>query len=215
MSGATTLIRPAVREDAGFLAWTMLAASRSHLRRGAWDLLLDTGEDEVLRLLRHLAVAEPATMCHWSGFHVAEVAGYPAAALAAYDPARLAEVYPQMTAALLSMDWSRERIGAASRRFAPLDTCSVEQHAGTWIIEWVATDPAHRRRGLVHELLDRALDLGRARGLDHAQVGMLIGNTAAEHAYRRAGFALASERRHPAFEAAIGCPGTARLVRAL
>ena len=39
----------------------------------------------------------------------------------------------------------------------------------------------------------------------------MIGNTSAQYAYERVGFRIVSEKRHPDFEAAIGCPGLAKM----
>lgn len=84
-----------------------------------------------------------------------------------------------------------------------------------WVIEHVATVPAHRGRGFVQRLLDRTLDDGRRRGCTTAQITFYIGNRAAERSYVRAGFAFAEERRHPEFEAVTGSPGFCRYARAI
>jgi hypothetical protein len=44
----STCTRRANRDDAEFLAWVILSASRSHLTRGLWDLII--GADEAGRL---------------------------------------------------------------------------------------------------------------------------------------------------------------------
>ena len=83
------------------------------------------------------------------------------------------------------------------------------------MIEHVATDPAHRGRGLVQSLIAHALDAGRAAGFRQASISFLIGNDPAERAYAKAGFVFAEEKRDPAFEALVGAPGFRRFVRAL
>jgi len=57
-------IRRARANDAHILAWTMLSASRAHLARGIWDLLIGADETGCLDYLRRLAVAEPRSLCH-------------------------------------------------------------------------------------------------------------------------------------------------------
>jgi ribosomal protein S18 acetylase RimI-like enzyme len=208
-------IRPARADDAPFLAWVMLAASRSHLRRGAWDLTFDGSDEVCLGHLRTMLLAEPPTFCHHQGFAVAEVDGRPAAALAGYDPGRVAEPGAAVNDALRRAGWSEAQVAASDARFAPFLTCVPDQRPGVWVVEWVATRPEHRRRGLVDALLGEMLAAGRRQGYRHAQISVLIGNTAAEHAYAKAGFMLERDRRHPAFEAAMGCPGIAQLGRAL
>jgi hypothetical protein len=79
-----TVIRPATAGDARFLAWVMLAASRSHVPRGAWDLYVDGPEAQVLALLERMAVQELPSFCRWENFLVAEVDSVPAAGLSGY-----------------------------------------------------------------------------------------------------------------------------------
>jgi GNAT superfamily N-acetyltransferase len=208
-------IRPARAEDVPFLAWVMLAASRSHLPRGAWDLTVDGPDETIFSLLERLARRSPRTFCHHTGFLVAEVDGRPAAGLSGYDPGLVAEPGQAIDAALREMGWRDEALAASEARFRPFLSCVPEQPSGTWIVEWVATRPELRRRGLTQALLAAVLAEGRRRGYATAQISVLIGNRPAEEAYRKAGFTLDRERRDPAFEAAMGCPGIAQLRRRL
>ena len=82
-----------------------------------------------------------------------------------------------------------------------------------WVIEWVATRPEYRGKGLVHALLHDILDPGRERGHAQAQIAVLIGNTPAQRAYEGVGFRVADEKTHPDFERAVGSPGIRRLLR--
>jgi hypothetical protein len=104
-----TSIRPARAADASFLAWVMLAASRSHLRRGAWDLHVDRPDADVLAFLERMAAQSEPSFCHWDGFLVAEVDGSPAAGLRGYttrDPG-MHDATPAITAASKSvLGWS-------------------------------------------------------------------------------------------------------------
>jgi translation initiation factor 4G len=99
------------------------------------------------------------------------------------------------------------------QRIGPFLTCALEQPDDTWILEWVATRPAQRGRGLTRALLQAILAAGRQRGHTRFQIGVLIGNTAAQRAYEGAGFSVVDEKRDPAFEATFGCPGIRRLQR--
>ena len=83
------------------------------------------------------------------------------------------------------------------------------------MIEYVATDPAYRGRGLVQALIAQALDTGRAAGFARATISFLIGNEPAERAYAKAGFVFAAEKRDPDFEAIIGAPGFRMFARAM
>ncbi|MCW5889724.1 MAG: GNAT family N-acetyltransferase [bacterium] len=211
----STTIRPATAADRDFVAWTILAASRSHLPRGAWDISLDAPEPDVLAFIERLTRVEPATFCHWRGFLLAEVDGTPAAALSAYDAARVADVDAAVASELSAMDWTPEQMLAADARFKPFLTCVPDQPAGTWIVEWVATRPEFRRRGLVDALLEEILARGRRAGYRDAQISILMGNDPARRAYEKTGFTLQRERTHPEFAELMGCPGIAQYGRTL
>jgi ribosomal protein S18 acetylase RimI-like enzyme len=84
-----------------------------------------------------------------------------------------------------------------------------------WIVDSVATLPEFRRTGMVDHLLSAILDKGRSHGFRRSQINIYIGNTPAQKAYEKHGFTLVDEKRHPDFEAEIGSPGMARMLRDL
>ena len=98
-------------------------------------------------------------------------------------------------------------------RIAPFLTCIPDTAEDAWIVEWVATRPEYRGKGLVRALLHEILDRGRERGHAQAQIAVLIGNTPAQRAYEGVGFRVADEKTHPDFERAVGSPGIRRLLR--
>jgi len=213
-----TRIRAATEADASFLAWVMLAASRSHLPRGAWDLHVDGPDARVLAFLERMASQPIPSFCRWEGFLVAEVDGRPAAALSGYtvrDPGLLDPTPAIDAASRVVLGWGAIELAAAGRRLAPFLTCVAEPTLDQWAIEWVATRPEFRRRGLVHELLLAAMNVGHERGHAQSQILVLIGNTPAQCAYERAGYRVVDDKRHPDFARAVGCPGIARLTREL
>jgi hypothetical protein len=59
------------------------------------------------------------------------------------------------------------------------------------------------------------LEEGRAHGHGVAQLSLMIGNAPAQRLYERHGFAISAEKRSPAFESALGCPGIALMSRRL
>jgi ribosomal protein S18 acetylase RimI-like enzyme len=213
-----TSIRPARADDAAFLAWVMLAASRSHVRRGAWDLHVGRGDADVLRFLERMAAQPEPSFCRWDRFLVAEVDGTPAAGLCGYTTrdAGMHDPTPAIASASASaLGWGAPDLEVAGARLAPFLTCVTEPPPDAWAVAWVATRPEYRRRGLVHELLLAVLEVGRSRGHRQAQILVLIGNTPAQCAYERAGFRVVGEKRHPDFARAIDCPGIAQLTREL
>ena len=214
----TTRIRPATAADARFVAWVMLAASRSHLPRGAWDVFVDGPEDRVLAFLHRMATQVEPSFCRWERFLVAEVDGTPAAGLSGYtvrDPGMLDPNAAIAAASRDALGWTDVETQAASERLANFLTCVTEPSANAWAIEWVATRPEFRRRGLVHELLLAIMQRGREQGFTRSQILVLLENTAAQCAYERAGYHVVDEKRHPDFARLMGCPGIARMTREL
>jgi ribosomal protein S18 acetylase RimI-like enzyme len=155
-------------------------------------------------------------MWHVSQFLIAEVDGEPGAALCAVPAAgtgpaawrAIEEVGAATGLAVSELEAIRQR-AAYSR------ACWVQGGEGDWMIEYVATDPAHRGRGLVQALIVDALDKGRAAGFARATISFLIGNEPAERAYAKAGLAFVEEKRDPAFEAIIGAPGFRMFARVI
>jgi len=205
-------VRKATPTDVPFLSWVVLAASRSHLARGAFYLLVPESEPERRQFLSALLQARPS-WCHHAVFRIAEVRGEAAAALAAYpvsggDLSPPEEILPEVARA---EGWSEARLSAAFGAMAPFLGCVPREDPEAWAVEWVATDPDFRRRGLVTGLLDQVLEDGRRHGHRVAQLLILLGNTPAQRAYEKVGFRIVDERRTPEFEAALGCPGLARM----
>ena len=212
----TIAIRPATEQDSSFIAWVELTAARSHLPTGIFDLSFPGPEAQRLELLDRICRAEVRSICHWSGFLVAEVEGEPAAALSGYAPSEHHDTLgPAFSCALRDAGWTEEEITACFVRIAPSATCMREPEDDTWVVEWVATRESHRGRGLARSLLTEILELGHRRGYRKGQISVLIGNDPAQRVYSSAGFEVIDEARHEAFEAALGSPGVRRMQRAL
>ena len=209
-------IRPARIEDAEFLAWLILTAGRAHVTRGIWEVILDgTGQDN-LEFLRLLAVTTTPHMFHYSCYLIAEADDRPAAGLGGYDPGICG--YEALNRAMPEV---LEKLGhsgpdpEAGKRAERLLCCIPEDAEGAWIVDSVATLPEYRRQGLVDRLLAAVLEKGRRRGFKKAQINIYIGNRAAQLAYEKHGFKIVDEKRHPYFEAEIGSPGMARMMKNL
>ena len=209
--------REATPGDAPFLAWVMLAAARSHRPLSFWDYAFPGPDAPRLDYLAALTLAEPIGFAHYSGFLVAERQGQPVGALSAYDSASkgMGNFIAALTGLLEARGWSADHQQLLLARVAPVQTCMPDSPPGVWIVEWVATTPNARGRGVAHTLLREILARGRAAGYVKSQISYLLGNTPAETAYERVGFQVVEEKRHPDFEAAFGSPGIARMVRDL
>ena len=201
-------IRSARPEDADFIAQTILSSQRGYRQRGWFDVALGWPETQCREFIARVAAARAVSMWHVSQFVVAEIDGKPAAALCALPAAgtgpaawrAIEEVAAASGLAAAELEAIRQR-GGYTR------ACWVQGGEGDWMIEYVATDPAYRGRGLVQSLIAHALEKGRAAGFARATISFLIGNEPAERAYAKAGFVLAEEKRDPGFEAIIGAPG--------
>jgi ribosomal protein S18 acetylase RimI-like enzyme len=210
-------IRPAIRDDAEFLAWVMLAASRAHLRRGVWDLIIGADEAGCLDYLRRLAVAEPRSLCHYQSFLVAQVDGQPAAALCGFDMrgGGWATVAAAMANVQRDLGWTEADLSASHQRAGPAWSCFLPEAGADWGIESVATRPEFQRRGLAKALVDEIVREGAGRGCKIAQITTFIGNEAACSVYEKSGFKVSDEKRCAEFASVVGAPGFVRLLRAL
>jgi len=207
-------IRPARADDAPFLAWVMLTASRSHLKYGVWEHYVGGTEQDCLSFLSLVATTQKPHLFHSSTFIVAEMDGQKVGALSGYDPKVLGmkafvQALPEV---FQKLDWAMDEQRAAVERYRPWMTCIPDDAEGAWIVESVAALPECRRQGVVSRLLDEVLNRGRRGGYKRAQIGVLINNTPARLAYEKSGFKFDSEKRNPSFEATFGTPGIVRLL---
>lgn len=210
-------IRDASPGDAELLAWVMLTASRSHLRRGIWEYILGYDEEHTLDYLQRLAVTERVHLFHWSRFLVAETAGQPVAALCGYDPTvhGMTAYFEAAFPLVASMGIGEEELAGMLARGEVIRAVESGHPHGMWAIENVATLPGHRRRGFATRLLDAVVDRGRLLGFRGVQIPVLIGNEPARAAYVKHGFEPAGRHCDDAFEDALGSPGMEVLRRRL
>jgi translation initiation factor 4G len=209
-------IRPARSEDAEFLAWLMLTAGRAHVTRGIWEVIIGGTEQDSLEFLRLLAVTTTPHLFHYSCYLLAEADGKPAAGLGGYDPniCGYEALYRAMPEVLKKLGHSGPD-PEANRRAERVLCCIPGDAEGAWIVDSVATLPDYRRKGLVDRLLVAILEKGRQEGFQKAQISIYIGNRPAQCAYEKHGFKIVDEKRHPDFEAEIGSPGMARMLKNL
>jgi translation initiation factor 4G len=201
-------------EHVPFVAWVILTAARSHLPRGAWDLYIDSTEQATLAYLETLCATEKWHFGSWKNFIIAEVDGKPAAGLSGYFEEECGG-----TAIMEAMNDTNAKLGrtpeehqAGWERFGSMLRLIPQHVPRTWIVEWVATAPEFRRRGLIDTLMGEILDTGRSKGATTSDIGVLIGNDPAQRAYEKNGFALVQEQTDEEFEAAYGSAGM-RLLR--
>ena len=218
MTTATEVqIVKAREEHIPFVAWVVMAANRSHLPKGMWDLNIGGSEEDVLRYLEVLADTEQIHWAHYSLFVIAEVNGVPAAGMCGFFENDLGAASMMAGAAEVNQKIGRslEDTAAGWERSKAIMGIVMEHEPGAWVVEHVATRPEFRRRGLVDRLVRETLERGRERGATTADIGVLIGNDPAQRAYEKCGFEVVLEKRDDAFEAAYGSPGARMLRQAL
>jgi ribosomal protein S18 acetylase RimI-like enzyme len=213
----TTSIRRARIDDAEFLAWVMLSASRAHLAQGGWDLFIGADEAACLDYLRRLAVAEPRSLCHYESFLVAEVDGQPGGALSSFEinAGGWATVGEAMANVQRDLGWTERDMACSQERVAPVWACFLPDVGADWGIENVASRSECRRRGLARMLVEHSLREGSERGCKLAQITTYIGNDAALSVYEKSGFRFSDERRCSAMASVLDAPGFVRLIRRL
>jgi translation initiation factor 4G len=206
------------REHIPFVAWVVLAASRSHLERSLWDFVL--GGDDEQKVLRYLEVLADTDLVHWahySLFLVAEMDGVPAAGLCGFfeNEYGIGSLIAGAAEANVRTQRPPEEVAAGWERAKSIANIEQAHEPGTWVVEHVATKPEFRRRGLLERLMGEMVERGRQRGASVADIGVLIGNEPAQRAYEKCGFAAVEEKRDAEFEAAYGSPGGRLLRRAI
>jgi len=210
------ILRPAEPRDAEFLGWACVAAARSQLKRGWFEIVLQRDDDAyVVEFAKYLVLAESVSWWHWSLFHVAEVDGVLASAMCGFgDESVYAVSHLAMAEAARKMHIGKEEQAQFWPRGSFIVSPSTSEHSA-WTIENVGTKPEFRGTGVTHALLEKELEIARAMGFKRAQISFFMGNTPAERAYTKAGFVFAEEKRAADFEAAMGIPGIKRFARDL
>jgi ribosomal protein S18 acetylase RimI-like enzyme len=210
----TILIREARSEDASFLAWVMLAATRSHLPYGLWEHFVGGSEEECLSFLRMISLTNTPHLFHHDTFLIAQEDGQSVAGLSCYDPTSLGMLafVKALPEVFDKMGWSKSLRKAALVRIQPYLSCTPDDVPDTWIIESVAVVPEARRRGIISMLLHECIARGKAKGFKRAQISVFIGNHPARNAYGKCGFKFEDEKHSAEFEAAYGDRGIARLL---
>jgi ribosomal protein S18 acetylase RimI-like enzyme len=188
---------------------------RSQLERGLWDFMIGDDEAEVLRFLEAWVDSDAMHWGHYSLFSVAEVSGVPAAALCGFfeNELRLETAIAASAAVNQKLGHTPQEAAAGWERAKSIANLDTQRTPGAWAVEHVATRPEFRRRGLVDRLIGEMLERGRERGGTLANIGVFIGNDAAQRAYEKAGFEVIRESRDAEFESVYGCPGARLLQR--
>lgn len=157
MPDATASIRTAKREDADFLAWSILVATRSHLAKGYFDIVLNRPENEVLDFIRCLTLTHERSFWHHSYFLVAQAKGKSVAALSVFSAKQAFPLYwDAIKEAAQNLGWNDPGPDPIWGRGAYLKTCMLpaDKDPDVWAIENVATLAEYRRCGIAPQLVE-------------------------------------------------------------
>jgi ribosomal protein S18 acetylase RimI-like enzyme len=210
-------IRPARTADARFLARMILMTGRGHVKKGIWEVVLGSREEECLAFLEILAATQIPHLFHYSCYLVAEIDNKRVASLGSYDPQvmgyhALKQAMPEV---LKKLGLAEDASNKAANRSERILACLPKDIIGSWVIDSVATLPAFRRKGIASKLLEKVLEQGRRRGFSRAQINLYIGNSPAQEAYEKQGFKVVEEKLDQYFEGEIGSPGMLSMVKEL
>jgi hypothetical protein len=137
-------IRRASPNDAYFLAKAILIAGRAHVTKGIWEVILGGTEDECLSFIHHLSTTQIPHLFHYSYYLIAEEGGFPIGSLGGYDPRisgyrSLQKAIPEV-AQKLNLPPQGTNL---SERASKILSCLPREIDGAWVIDSVATLPAH------------------------------------------------------------------------
>jgi len=209
-------IRVAQAGDAAFLSWVILTAGRAHVKKGIWEVILGEPEERCLYFLKQLSVTEIPHYFHYSCYFLAEAGGLPVAGLGGYDPMILGNSALWQALPEVLGKWRGKTTDVSTTHNPPrILACIPDAVEDAWVIDSVAAVYTFRRKGIVGKLLTEMLEKGRQKGFKRAQVNIYIGNIPAQRLYEKHGFKILDEMHDPYFEAQIGSPGMARMLRDL
>ena len=134
-----TTLRPAIMEDAPFVAWTVLTA-------------LDLPTDDITMALR--ACQRDDTLYSWRHATLAVDGDKPVGCLVAYEGAR----YAEMRERTWNLIWGRDDNATS---FAGVE---LETYPGEYYLDSMAILPQYRGKGIGRQLLLHAVEQGKRLG---------------------------------------------------
>jgi len=191
------VFRPACPSDSDEVVPLIYLSGQIPSGGNLFDILFVLNKEQVLDLLNKLFVAKTPSWLHHSVFYVAEIENQVGAVACAYlEPEHGIE---SMIAALIECGWKKDDFAAFRQVGSVFNHVRPKAEKDVWIVEFVATHPQHRRRGLVQILIYILLRKGKNRGLKKAQIGFFSENVIARKTYEKSGFQDETTRKNPEF----------------
>lgn len=211
-------IRSATENDVPFLARIMFRAAQSHLPVCPWTIIFSETESRTLSILEKICLNPALPWSYMSNFLIAELDGFPAAAMCGFDPAQAKPLSPEESeigVAQQLFNYTPVQCEGIAARLATTNQGMPDDLPDAWAIESIAVLPEFEGYGLVDRLFEAQLDEAKRRGFAHVQVFCLIGNVVAQSVFERNGFHLVSQKTDADFDILFGTPGTKLYVQRL
>ena len=206
-------IRRANRDDLSFIAWVIYEATRGHLQEGSSDCVLSNlleknSEDDIIEFFQNLATTDQIHYGHISKFWVAEYEGEVAGAMSSFSPEEGdIDMFKEAVTTVIDNLKTEKNIKGLEDWLSKFDLDYPEDDQEAWGIEMVAVLPEFRGLGITDLLFQKIFHEARKAGYNKVQIGCIIGNKAAEKAYKRNGFSVIEEYRDPEYSKLMGSPG--------
>jgi len=203
-------VRKAKKEDARFLAKMILLAGRAHVKKGIWEVVLNTEEKECLNFLEHICTTAPKHLFHYENYLIAEnVEKASLGSLGGYSPKESG--YSNLMEAIATVSQrfkiSHNETRESEKRALKIMSCLPKEIPEAWVIDSVAITKEARGQGVAQKLMKEILKTGQSLKFKISQVSMYIGNTPALNLYQKFGFTVNEEKRNEYFQNKIGSPG--------
>jgi N-acetylglutamate synthase-like GNAT family acetyltransferase len=194
-------IRKAVQEDAPFLAQMILQSSRAGKRKGVFDFLFHScDEDKVLHSLQLLTQTQAKSYCHFSNFLVAESDGKKVGTLCSYEP-RIS------TKEIFIKALNEIGYDDAEENLKPLYECDFELNKRTIMFDFMEELEGFIDVGVLKALMQKSLLTARLKGYRIAQSIVEMGSLDMIMYYKKLGFKEVEQKECEAYKERFGRAG--------
>ncbi len=208
-------IRKANESDTDFIYWIIQTAARSGQQHGFIDLMFPGEDDKNYAFTKEMMHSDIRSLFHYSNFIIAEDNGVPVAGMSGYyTPEIHSDHFREcFTQTQDKFGLSEEERAVMLSNLSVFVGCFPGLLENAWVVEWVATKPEYRGKGIANKLLKTIVSYGiENTNCDVVQIAVAKGNTPAVNAYKDVGFEYYDEKVSDEFKEIFCYPGVQRLV---
>lgn len=202
----TITIRKASETDIDIVAQALLEGSRAGKKVGLFDLVFQTSdENDLLKLLKKLALTTTKSYCHYSNFFIAVSGSNAIGTICGYEP-RIAthEIFSKALEEIGFDETYHERIAAYL-------LCEGEVDNKTFVLDFMLVKPEFKSIDVFKELIGKSMLTARLKGYRKVQTSVEIGSVETEMIYKKLGFSVIDEKRSEYYKEQFDRPGIMRL----